>query len=544
MTKISPYKLSLFVKGGRRVHIEKVTTDLWLFLHEQIKSLESGKFSFRQFKSNVLTKANFLEPIFSKQNPVDRLKCDKTLRRAVSKLSKNVELTRMVKHWKKTDRKSSLEVRRLTKAINESADNFLKNQNFKSSDGRIFKLGGLAERQRIKMGERIAITKAMEHDAKQKGMDCLFFTVTCPPEMHPSPKYGKNSYNGTHLQESTKFLNRKISSSFKELSKKGISRENGDVFGFRVIEPHDDACPHIHCLLFIKKAHIRTLVEEVVKAFDYKNQFTYKRRLRNDYKNKVDMLMMSLLQSKNNECKTPSIHFKLIKTSNDTLKPASPSSYLFKYMFEDYDAFLEDDFYGDSFAVTSWRKFVGARSYAVVGWKGFVTAWRDFRKISEKTLLAVDEKISKPALLAKGLELYETKHCGFLTVKLKQSHSPPHLRMLEFKKLLDSYSIEWVTDEHLNKFNEKTKKKIGVAVNNETLFFGLYEKSNARNAVLSPLQTIKDAYRRFTLMVTPTLKTNYPRVSRTHITTGYFRSSVERNEIFRLISLTRNRDPP
>jgi hypothetical protein len=116
--------------------------------------------------------------------------------------------------------------------------------------------------------------------------------------------------------------------------------------------------------------------------------------------------------------------------------------------------------------------------------------------------------------------------------------------MLEFKKLLDSYSIEWVTDEHLNKFNEKTKKKIGVAVNNETLFFGLYEKSNARNAVLSPLQTIKDAYRRFTLMVTPTLKTNYPRVSRTHITTGYFRSSVERNEIFRLISLTRNRDPP
>ncbi len=94
MTKISPYKLSLFVKGGRRVHIEKVTTDLWLFLHEQIKSLESGKFSFRQFKSNVLTKANFLEPIFSKQNPVDRLKCDKTLRRAVSKLSKNVEWTK------------------------------------------------------------------------------------------------------------------------------------------------------------------------------------------------------------------------------------------------------------------------------------------------------------------------------------------------------------------------------------------------------------------------------------------------------------------
>ncbi len=69
------------------------------------------------------------------------------------------------------------------------------------------------------------------------------------------------------------------------------------------------------------------------------------------------------------------------------------------------------------------------------------------------------KKISKPALLAKGLELYETKHCGFLTVKLKQSHSPPHLRMLEFKKLLDSYSIEWVTDEHLNKFKRKKQRK-------------------------------------------------------------------------------------
>lgn len=102
-------------------------------------------------------------------------------------------------------------------------------------------------------------------------------------------------------------------------------------------------------------------------------------------------------------------------------------------MFEDSDAFLEDDLYGDSFGVTSWRKFVGARSYAVVGWKGFVTAWRDFRKISEKTLLTVDRKISKPALLAKGLELYEKKHCGVLITKLKQSHSPLTCACLNLK---------------------------------------------------------------------------------------------------------------
>lgn len=166
MNKISPYKLNLFIKGGRKAHIEAVTTDLWLFLNCQIIRFTSGQISFSKFKSDILAKAFFLEPIFCTPNPIARLKDEKTVRRSISLLSKNVELTRMIKHWKPNDKKSSIEVRRLTKAINDGTDAFLKSQSFKSQDGKCYELGSLAERQKIKLAERFAITKAMEKDAK------------------------------------------------------------------------------------------------------------------------------------------------------------------------------------------------------------------------------------------------------------------------------------------------------------------------------------------------------------------------------------------
>jgi len=506
MSRISPYMLSLLIKGGSKEQIDSVTHDLWVYLCGKIDSLQTDLISFSEFESTVLDRASFLKNVFSKSNPLERLKSVNTLRRAVSDLSKNVELTRMVKHWKEGNRKASKNLRQMANSMFLETDQYLKRQNFQSKNGTAFDLGGLVRRQNVKLGERIAITKAMELDAKEKDMDCLFFTVTCPPEMHPSPKYGENSYNGTHIQEATKFLNKKMTASFKELSKKSISRESGDIFGFRVIEPHDDACPHIHCLLFLKRQHIRTLLEEVIKAFDYNNLFTYKRRLRNDFDEKIGILLNSLLNSLNSECKTPSTHFKLIKADNHRHSAASPSSNLFKYMFEDYDASLRGEIYSDAFGTATWRKFVGARAYSIVGWKGFIGAWRNFRKIPEESLLSVCKTISRPVLLSKGLELCVVKKCGREIRKFRKDARPAHQRMLEFKRLYDSNSFRWLNEEYSNKFGEIVTRKVGISFRDEKLEFRKFKKVEYQRPAHTRLLIIQSAFRLFFCSVVRHLK--------------------------------------
>lgn len=543
MSKFSPFELSLFINGGNKKQIETVTHNLWVFVCEKISNFESEVITFDEFKAEILSRAYFLEGVFSKSKCVQRLKSINTLRRSVSDLSRSVELARMVKHWKAHSTKASRYLRYLANSMFSETDKYLKKQKFHAKNGAAFELGGLEQRQKIKLAERLAITKAMELDARHKEMDCLFFTVTCPPEMHPNPKYGKQSYDGTHIQEATRFLNQKMSASFKELSKKHISREKGDIFGFRVIEPHDDGCPHIHCLLFVRRKHLQTILEEIIKAFDYINLFTFKRRLRSDFHNKIGLLLKSLLNSSKNECKTPSTHFKLIKKDRFRHDKASPSSYLFKYMFEDYDAAIKGDIDSVAFGTATWRKFVGARSYSIIGWKGFVSAWRNFRKVPEESLLSASAAISGPVLRSKGLEIINIKQCGKLIKRLKKDVRPAHQRMLEFKRMLDENSFRWVNEEYLNKFGEKTTKKAGISLYNEKLSFRKYQQVKLSQAA-TRLLLLKYVFQRFEIFGSPRLKINYPRSNKPQRYNCTLTSSIVMNWAYELFTLFWNRGPP
>ncbi|MBB5017806.1 hypothetical protein HNQ59_001076 [Chitinivorax tropicus] len=103
--------------------------------------------------------------------------------------------------------------------------------------------------RRAELMTRIAgfetIARSLEHAA-------LFLTVTCPSRFHAFRKLGKGKvvantkYCGSTPRQAQQYLSGLYACIRAELHRRNISP-----YGFRIAEPHHDACPHWHLLLFV-----------------------------------------------------------------------------------------------------------------------------------------------------------------------------------------------------------------------------------------------------------------------------------------------------
>ncbi|MBX9269274.1 replication endonuclease [Chromobacterium violaceum] len=90
-----------------------------------------------------------------------------------------------------------------------------------------------------------AIARSLEHAA-------LFLTITCPSRFHAFRKLNKGrvientKYSGSTPRQAQQYLSSVYACIRAELHRREISP-----YGFRIAEPHHDACPHWHLLLFV-----------------------------------------------------------------------------------------------------------------------------------------------------------------------------------------------------------------------------------------------------------------------------------------------------
>lgn len=89
--------------------------------------------------------------------------------------------------------------------------------------------------------------RGIEAQANAKGHRALFITLTCPSRMHPRHHSGapNEAYNGTFPGRAHAYLNRVWGRAMRRAAHLGLS-----AYGMRVVEPHHDACPHWHALVF------------------------------------------------------------------------------------------------------------------------------------------------------------------------------------------------------------------------------------------------------------------------------------------------------
>lgn len=105
-----------------------------------------------------------------------------------------------------------------------------------------------------KTAETLNTFKTIELLAEEQNLSPVFITITLPREKHPNPTKGKNSYDGTGIQEGARLLTEGFNNVRANLTKQKI-----EVMGVRVLEVHKDACFHCHALIFINKDNFEDL---------------------------------------------------------------------------------------------------------------------------------------------------------------------------------------------------------------------------------------------------------------------------------------------
>lgn len=130
------------------------------------------------------------------------------------------------------------------------------------TDGVSIPLSKATKTSKQDIAEKLNIINTMEKFAKKKKFTWVFITLTLPPEYHPNPSKGRNSYNGVSPRESGQLLNEKFNLARAKLLKIGLKPgigEDGCYFGATTGEAHKDGCLHKHVLMFCDESNLENI---------------------------------------------------------------------------------------------------------------------------------------------------------------------------------------------------------------------------------------------------------------------------------------------
>ncbi|HWX02485.1 replication endonuclease [Collimonas sp.] len=138
-------------------------------------------------------------------------------------------------------------------AQNRRNERTLEANKLENEHGQQFTLAELAgtstANKSIRRGELMLRMNGFESIAKELGDEGIFVTQTCPSRFHSTLHNGKPNpkYSGATPREANAYLQKATAALRAALARRGIG-----MYGFRIVEPHHDATPHWHMLLFVR----------------------------------------------------------------------------------------------------------------------------------------------------------------------------------------------------------------------------------------------------------------------------------------------------
>nr|WP_314269895.1 replication endonuclease [uncultured Kingella sp.] len=134
--------------------------------------------------------------------------------------------------------------------------------------GQEFALAELVEKSNanpaVRRAELMVRIAGFETVARDLGHCGEFITLTCPSRFHRAHHIsgdGNAKYDGSTPREASAYLNKvwaKIQAALK--------REEVEIYGFRVVEPHHEGCPHWHGLFFMPEEK-RKVFRQIVARY-------------------------------------------------------------------------------------------------------------------------------------------------------------------------------------------------------------------------------------------------------------------------------------
>ena len=213
----------------------------------------------------------------------------------------------------------------------------------------------------IRRCELMVRMRGFEDLANEMGCAGEFYTITAPSKYHSAHSGGGfvKQWNGASPRDTQKYL-----CSVWAKIRAALSREEINVFGFRVVEPHHDGTPHWHMLLFMPPEH----VDQVRDIMCY-----YAR-----YVDSTELQSEQALKAR--------FHVEPIDPAK-----GSATGYIAKYISKNIDGFALDDENDDetgeslrdmSKAVSAWSSRWRIRQFQQIGGAP-VTVYRELRRLRD-----------------------------------------------------------------------------------------------------------------------------------------------------------------
>lgn len=226
----------------------------------------------------------------------------------------------------------------------------------------IDKVAGSVANPANRRRELMTRMRGFEDLAKLEGLAGDFYTLTAPSRYHSMQHNGRrnNKYCGASPRETQQYLCKVWARTRAAWKRKGIR-----VFGFRVVEPHHDATPHWHLLLFMRPECVEQ-AREIFRKY--------------------------ALKEDGNESGAQENRFQVVPIDD---AHGSATGYIAKYISKNIDGFAldgeKDDETGEdlkemSLRVSAWASRWAIRQFQQIGGAP-VTVYRELRRLGDRELV-------------------------------------------------------------------------------------------------------------------------------------------------------------
>ncbi len=271
---------------------------------------------------------------------------------------------------------------------------------------------GSHENRRAELVTRV---RGFEELSNKYGHSAEFITVTCPSRMHAVLANGKNNpkYDGTKPDVAQKYLVENWGRVRAIMAKKGIR-----FYGLRIAEPHHDATPHWHMILFYRKSE--TLKREIRAAFK-----------------------MQFLADSGDEAGAAENRVKFVAINKAR---GTASGYVLKYVLKniggiDNEKSDEAELHTSESLyerVEAWASCWRIRQFQQIGGH-YVSVWRELRRIDESKLEGKRPAFVKAWQACQKMGATKADFAGFVEA-MGGLETPPRKSL--FKVLTDCLTIE------------------------------------------------------------------------------------------------------